>query len=140
MNDTAILIGVHFHSDIKTVWNLYTKIEHIVKWNSANDDWHCPKASNNLITWGEFHYIMAAKDESMEFDFCWIYTEIIDQKLIAYTMNDGRKIEIEFQSDDHCVNVLVEFEPESENSKELQQQGWQAILDNFKNYVETLDI
>jgi len=36
------------------------------------------------------------------------------------------------------VNLIVEFEPESENSTELQQQGWQAILDNFANYVSTL--
>ena len=81
---------------------------------------------------------MAARDGSMEFDFSWTYSEIIPKKLICYTLDDERKVEVEFQSDDHCVNLIVEFEPESENSTELQQQGWQAILDNFANYVSTL--
>jgi hypothetical protein len=34
--------------------------------------------------------------------------------------------------------VVETFEAESENSVELQRQGWQAILDNFKKYVESL--
>ena len=54
-------------------------------------------------------------------------------------MGDGRKAEVEFQADEHCVNVIVEFEPESENSLELQEQGWQAILSNFSDYVMRLD-
>mgnify|MGYP000548050213 FL=1 len=53
-------------------------------------------------------------------------------------MEDGRKVEVEFQSDEHCTNVIIEFEPETENSKELQQNGWQSILNHFAEYVTTL--
>lgn len=129
--EKTITIGVHIHSDIDTVWDAYTNPEHIVNWNAASDDWHCPKSENDLKVGGKFSSTMAAKDGSMEFDFWGTYDEIIPKELIAYTMGDGRKVEVEFQSDDHCVNVIIEFEPESENSLELQQQGWGAILENF---------
>lgn len=137
MKDT-ILIGVHIHSDIDTVWETYTNPEHIVHWNAASDDWHCPTATNELKVGGEFHSTMAARDDSMSFDFWGTYTQIIPHELIAYTMGDGRKAEVEFQNDGHCVNVIVEFEPESENSRELQEKGWGAILDNFAHYVSSL--
>jgi hypothetical protein len=32
--------------------------------------------------------------------------------------------------------VVEVFEPESQNSLEMQKGGWQAILDNFKKYTE----
>jgi hypothetical protein len=32
--------------------------------------------------------------------------------------------------------VVETFEMENENSEEKQREGWQAILNNFKNYVE----
>lgn len=134
----TLLIWVHIHSNIETVWDAYTNPEHIVHWNAASDDWHCPKAENDLREWGKFSSTMAARDGSIEFEFSWTYSEIIPQKLICYTMDDGRKAEVEFQSDGHCVNVIVEFEPENENSIELQEQGWQAILDNFADYVASL--
>lgn len=136
--EKTITIGIHIHSDIDTVWDAYTNPEHIVNWNAASDDWHCPKSENDLKVGGKFSSTMAAKDGSMEFDFWGTYDEIIPKELIAYTMGDGRKVEVEFQSDDHCVNVIIEFEPESENSLELQQQGWGAILENFWNYCQSL--
>lgn len=138
MNKDAILIWVHTHSDIATVWDAYTNPEHIKNWNAASDDWHCPEAINDLQVGGEFHSTMAARDGSGSFDFWGTYDEIIPHKLIAYTLWDGRKVEVEFQSDEHCTNVIVEFEPESENSKELQQNGWQSILNHFAEYVTTL--
>lgn len=137
--ENTILIGAHIHSDIDTVWDAYINPEHIKNWNSASPDWHCPEASSDFRVGGEFHSTMAARDGSMSFDFWGTYTEIVPHELICYTMGDGRKAEVEFQSDEHCVNVLVEFEPEGENSVELQQQGWQAILDNFADYVMGLD-
>jgi hypothetical protein len=34
------------------------------------------------------------------------------------------------------VAVKETFETESQNAPDLQRQGWQAILDNFGQYVE----
>ncbi len=136
--EKTILIGTHIHGDISTVWDAYIEPIHIKNWNSASDDWHCPEASNDFRVGGEFHYTMAARDGSMSFDFWGTYTEIVHHTLIAYTMGDGRMAEVEFQHDEHCTNVIVEFEPETENTVELQQTGWQAILDNFGEYADSL--
>ena len=136
--ENTILIGTHLHADIDTVWNAYISPEAIKVWNAASPDWHCPEVINDFKVGGEFHYTMAARDGSMSFDFWGTYDEIIPHQLIAYTMGDGRKAEVEFQSDDHCTNVIVEFEPEAENSKELQQNGWQSILNHFAEYVGSL--
>jgi hypothetical protein len=35
------------------------------------------------------------------------------------------------------IKVVVVFDPEGENSMEMQKNGWQAISDNFKKYVES---
>jgi len=117
---------------IAHVWDCWTKPEHITRWNHASDDWHCPAASNDLRVGGSFIATMAAKDGSMSFDFTGTYDEIIEHKRIAYHMPDNRKVEITFQSN----GVTETFDPENENTLELQQTGWQAILDNFKKYAE----
>lgn len=82
---------------------------------------------------------MAAKDGSFSFDFSGTYTQVEPMKSIAYTMDDTRKCTI-FFVDGNCgtVKVTETFDLESENSLELQQQGRQAILNNFKKYVENL--
>jgi hypothetical protein len=36
------------------------------------------------------------------------------------------------------VMVIESFEAETENTEELQQMGWQAILNNFKKYTESI--
>jgi uncharacterized protein YndB with AHSA1/START domain len=80
---------------------------------------------------------MAAKDGSMEFDFAGVYDEVVTHQKIAYTMSDGRRVEITFSSNGDETKVVEKFEAEAENPIEMQQGGWQAILDNFKKYVES---
>jgi hypothetical protein len=58
--------------------------------------------------------------------------------MIESVMDDGRKVKVEFQQTPEGVNVIETFDPESENSEEVQRAGWQAIMDNFKTYVEKL--
>jgi hypothetical protein len=55
-------------------------------------------------------------------------------------MDDNRKVSITFSSKGNTTDVVTEFDPESVNSIEMQQSGWQAILDNFKKYTETATI
>lgn len=123
-------------ASIEKVWKLWTSPEHVTKWNNASPDWHTPYAENNLKVGGKFKYTMAAKDGSMSFDFEGVYTDVVDHSFIAYTMADGRKVTITFESLENGVLVTEKFDPETENSEALQQQGWQAILDNFKKYTE----
>ncbi|MFM2393728.1 MAG: hypothetical protein RLZZ546_1710 [Bacteroidota bacterium] len=123
-------------ASIENVWALWTDPAHVKNWNFASNDWHCPKASSDFVVGGEFHYIMAAKDGSVEFDFCGTFTKIIDQSAIQIFLEDGREMNLQFIAEGQATKVIESFEPEEVNSLELQKQGWQAILNNFKAYVE----
>ncbi len=121
---------------IAHVWDCWTKPEHITRWNHASDDWHCPKASNDLRVGGSFIATMAAKDGRMSFDFTGMYDEIIEHQRIAYHMPDDRKVEVTFISNGSITQVIETFDPENANPIDMQQAGWQMILDNFQKYAE----
>jgi uncharacterized protein YndB with AHSA1/START domain len=80
---------------------------------------------------------MEAKDGSFGFDFEGIYDDVINQKKIAYTMPDSRQVITNFENLEGKTKVTTTFDAENENPVEMQRAGWQAILDNFKKYVET---
>jgi uncharacterized protein YndB with AHSA1/START domain len=79
---------------------------------------------------------MEAKDGSFGFDFWGVYDDITTNELIGYTLGDGRKVLALFGERDKETKVVVTFEAEDTNPIEMQRGGWQAILDNFKKYVE----
>lgn len=133
---TVITVGVQVNAPVEKVWQLWTGPEHIVKWNSASDDWHTPRATNDLRVGGRFVSHMAAKDGSMGFDFGGTYTEVKTHKLIKYTMDDNRKATVTFTPNEKGVQVTVEFDAEAINPVEMQRGGWQAISDSFKKYAE----
>ncbi|HNR75034.1 MAG: activator of HSP90 ATPase [Bacteroidetes bacterium OLB12] len=127
---TATIIAAN-----KKVWDCYTNPKHIVNWNFADPSWHCPSAENDMRVGGTYKARMEAKDGSFGFDFEAIYTEIVPDKKFTYEFG-GRMATVKFDTTGNQTTVTVTFDPEAENSLELQQQGWQAILNNFKNYVE----
>ena len=124
------------NAPIEKVWEYWTKAEHVKNWNFAASDWHCPNATNDLQVGGEFHYTMAAKDNSFSFDYWGTYQKIEINKLIDFILGDGRKVVVSFETTNNGTIVTEEFEPEQQNPPERQQTGWQMILDNFKAYVE----
>jgi len=119
------------------VWEMWTNPEHIVQWNNASSDWHTTKAENDLRVGGLFMSRMEAKDGSSGFDFTGKYDKVEFLKEIGYTMDDGRQAEIKFIQKGDMTEVYESFEAEDSNSLELQESGWQSILNNFKVYVET---
>jgi uncharacterized protein YndB with AHSA1/START domain len=131
-----IRVQTTVNAPIAQVWAAWNTPEDIQNWNNASDDWHTPYAEVDLKVGGQFLSRMAAKDGSFSFDFIGIYSEVVHHQLIVYTMEDGRKAIIEFQASENTTNIIESFDAETENSEELQQAGWQAILDNFKKYVE----
>ena len=131
-----ITVQTKVQAPLDKIWSFWTVPEHITKWNSASEDWHTPYADNDLKVGGKFKYTMASKDGTMSFDFIGTYSVIQDKRTIAYTIEDGREVIIVFEEQQDGVVIRESFDPELENPKELQQQGWQAILDNFKKYVE----
>ena len=137
MNATKITIESIISANTKKVWDYYTLPEHITKWNFASDDWHCPKAENDLRVGGKLKSRMEAKDGSFGFDFEAIYDEVVDQKKLAYTMPDTRQVITNFENLGDKIKVTTTFDTENENPVEMQRAGWQSILDNFKKYVES---
>jgi uncharacterized protein YndB with AHSA1/START domain len=134
--EKTITIKATVNSPIATVWSKWTHPNDIINWNSASEDWHTTKAENDLIIGGKFSYRMEAKDGSFGFDFWGIYTNIIINELIEYTLGDDRKVKVIFEFENGETKITTLFEAEDENPKEMQQFGWQSILNNFKKYAE----
>lgn len=135
-NET-ITVQTNIESTIETVWNCWNEPEHITQWYFASDDWHSPRAENDLQVGGKFTTHMAAKDGSFSFDFEGIFSAVKKFSLIEYSLGDGRKVKITFSASGDTVSLTETFDPEEENSHELQRSGWQSILNNFKKYVES---
>lgn len=134
---TKITIEANVHAPIDKVWKYWNEPSAIIKWNSAHPSWHCPKAENDLRVGGKISSRMEAVDGSAGFEFWGIYTEIKNHELIAYTLGDDRKVQITFLSEGDTTRIVEIFEAESENPIEMQREGWQAILNNFKIFTES---
>ncbi|MDQ2719663.1 MAG: SRPBCC family protein [Bacteroidota bacterium] len=133
----TITVENTINATVAKVWEFWTVPAHIIKWNNASDDWHTPHAENDFRAGGKFIARMEAKDGSFGFDFCGVYDEVKPHEEIAYTLGDGRKVKVLFSSKKNETKIVETFETENTNSIEMQRGGWQAILDNFKKYVET---
>tara|TARA_R110000868_G_scaffold220806_1_gene472230 strand:- start:8792 stop:9205 length:414 start_codon:yes stop_codon:yes gene_type:complete len=135
MSTLKITVQATINADVKKVWDYYNSPEHIVNWNFADPSWHCPSAENDMRIGGIYKARMEAKDGSYGFDFEAIYSEISTRKNFTYEFG-GRTATVQFNDLGKETEVVVTFDPETENSIEMQKMGWQAILNNFKNYTE----
>jgi len=131
-----ITITATVNADVKKVWDYYTQPEHIIKWNFADPSWQCPSASNDMHIGGRYSARMEAKDGSFGFEFEAIYSEITDGESFTYGIPDGRQVTVLFKPNGRKTDVTITFDAEDQNSLEMQKNGWQAILNNFKTYTE----
>lgn len=138
MSKTLITIETTINAPVEKVWKAWTTPADIVQWNAASDDWHTTKSENDLRTGGKFSSRMEAKDGSMGFDFWGTYDEVKPNELITSTLGDGRKLTVTFINKGDQTEVKEAFEAENENSIEMQKNGWQSILNNFKKHTESL--
>jgi uncharacterized protein YndB with AHSA1/START domain len=136
--NTVITIEAIVNAPIETIWKTWTEPQHITKWNHASDDWHSPRAENDLRVGGKFLTRMEAKDGSFGFDFGGTYNEVKPNELIVYTIGDGRKVNVAFTKGGNATKITTSFEAENTNPVEMQKGGWQAILNNFKKYAESM--
>ena len=134
MTHQSITVSTLIPKQLLYVWDCWTKAEHIIHWNFASEDWHCPSATNDLFVEGRFNWRMEAKDGSFGFDFTGHYTNIVKHQLIEYRLDDDRFVSVQFIERTEGIELVETFEAETVNSIELQTMGWQAILDNFKKY------
>jgi uncharacterized protein YndB with AHSA1/START domain len=135
---SVISVQTVINAPVERVWKCWTTPGDIIQWNHASEEWHTPGAENDLRKGGKFLYRMEARDGSFGFDFGGVYDEVKTNKIIEYTLGDGRKVKITFSLLNDKTEVVETFEAESINPAEIQQEGWQAILDNFKKYVERI--
>ncbi|MCB0524878.1 MAG: SRPBCC family protein [Saprospiraceae bacterium] len=136
MDATKIAIQATINANSKKTWEYYTSPEHIVNWNFASDDWECPSATNDMQVGGKYSARMQAKDGSFGFDFEATYNAISEGKSFTYTIPDGRVVDVIFEPDGDNTRIDIRFDAEKMNPVEMQQNGWQAILNNFKKYTE----
>jgi uncharacterized protein YndB with AHSA1/START domain len=133
---TKVTVQAVIQAPVEKVWRYWSEPEHITKWNQASETWHSPRSENDLRVGGKFLTRMEAKDGSMGFDFGGVYEVVKQHEQISYTMGDGRKVDITFVNQGNETKVVEIFDAESTHSIEMQQAGWQAIMDNFKKYTE----
>jgi uncharacterized protein YndB with AHSA1/START domain len=131
-----ITVEATVNAPVQRIWELWTSPAHITQWNNASDDWHSPRAENDLRPGGRFLARMEAKDGSFGFDFTGTYLDVKPNQYLEYTIDDGRKVEVFFTPLGNQTRVVETFEAEEVNSIEMQQGGWQSIMDNFKKYAE----
>lgn len=133
---TKVTIEATVNAPVEKVWSSWTTPADIMQWNTASADWHTTRAENDLRVGGPFLSRMEAKDGSFGFDFGGVYDAVDTHKHIAYTMGDGRTVKVDFTPDGNATKIVSVFDAENQNPIEMQQAGWQAILDNFKKYTE----
>jgi uncharacterized protein YndB with AHSA1/START domain len=134
---SVITIKAVINAPVEKVWAYWSEPKHITAWCQASADWHAPYAENDLRTGGKFTTTMAARDGSMSFDFNGVYSNVEPNQLIEYIIEDGRKVSIRFSGKEKETEVVESFEAEGTNPVEMQRNGWQSILNNFKKYTET---
>jgi len=136
--DNSIDVSTLIHADIDVIWDAYNNPEHIKEWYRASDAWYCPKSQSIFQVWGRFTHTMSSHDGEMHFDFEWTYTEIIENELVAYILDDERKVQVQFTDEDSLVKVTLNFEPDDQSDIQGQTLWWEAILSNFAWYAESL--
>lgn len=134
--DSKVIIENEINAPKEKVWDAFTQADHITKWNFASEDWHCPTAEIDLVPGGNYKTRMEAKDGSFGFDFLAKIESVEPNSKLSYVLDDGRNVVSTLEETSNGTKIRTEFDPEMQNPIELQQQGWQAILNNFKQYVE----
>lgn len=135
---TKVSISAHVSAPVEKAWECYTDPKHIVNWNFAAPEWHCPSASNDMRVGGIYSARMEARDGSFGFDFAGEYTAVDMGKSYTMILGDGRSVDLRFEAADGGTKVFVDFDAEDQNPIEFQKGGWQAILNNYANYASNL--
>lgn len=131
-----ITVAVTVDAPREKAWKYYTAPEHIIEWNFAHPSWHCPTASNDVRIGGKYQARMEARDGNAGFDFEASYISVLDHSEFTYEFG-GRHARVTFNEHHGKTEVVISFDPETENPIGLQQEGWQSILDNYKAYTES---
>ena len=134
--NNPITVETIINAPVEDVWKLWNTPEDIIQWNNPSEDWQTLKVENDLKEDGKFLFRMKAKDGSDGFDFCGVYDRVIVNKLIEYTLADGRKTINKFFENGNKVTITETFEPEAKTPFDVQRDFCRGVLNNFKKYAE----
>lgn len=138
MSKISIEVTLNQLKSTEKVWKYWNDPKHIVHWYFASDDWHVASAENNLEIDGKLLIKMAAKDGSFGFDYFGHYAKIEPFKEIVLRLGDNRLVETTFYKEEKGIRIVEVFEIEDQHTIEQEKNGWQAILNNFKAYAESM--
>lgn len=131
-----VTVEVRVERSAAQAWDAFTDPDAVTAWNFAAETWHCPRAESDLRVGGTFNYRMEARDASAGFDFVGTFTEVRPRERLRYRLGDGRDVTVDFIAVGARTRVIETFTAEDAMPAEQQKAGWQAILDNFKRFVE----
>lgn len=132
-----LTVSVQVGCDAQRAWQAFISPAAITAWNFASPEWCCPAAENDLRVGGAFSYRMEAKDGSMGFEFAGTFTEIVPHRRLRYALGDSREVVVEFADlPGGRTEVSQSFTPDANFPQEQQRAGWQAILNNYRKFVE----
>jgi uncharacterized protein YndB with AHSA1/START domain len=120
----------------KEAWHYYTEAEHVINWNFPGENWHCPSANNDLRVGGGFNITMAEKSGQMEVELEGTYDEIETEKFVAYTLDTGRTVRVDFADRGKKTELTVTFDPDPRHGRDHERDQWQSILNNYRTYAE----
>ena len=137
MND-IVKIAVEVTVDVTPdrAWDFFTVESAVTQWNQASPDWHCPSAHIDLRVGGRHAARMEAKDGSFGFDYLGTYEEVNPPHSLTLRLEDRRLVRTTFEAFGTGTRVRTVFDAETANPADLQQQGWQSILDSYASFVE----
>ncbi|WP_454880067.1 SRPBCC domain-containing protein [Sphingobacterium detergens] len=121
---------------LEDVWEHWIGSASIKQWNIPFDDWHCPEVENDFREGGQFNFRMERRDDHEGFDYRGVYDRIIPLEYIEST-SGGRNCIVEFQAIDNNTIIRETFEPDAVTPLDLQQNFTDAVLVNFKKFVES---
>jgi len=142
-NKTPITVEATINAPIEKVWKCWTSPEDIMKWCNASNDWHAPKAENDLRTGGTFLTRMEAKDGSFGFDFEGKYTNVVPLQIagalarrICWYVKEGQPVkqaqEMGFIKFGSRVDVFVPLDATINVKIGEKTSGGQSIIANLK--------
>lgn len=136
MSDTdPITVAVTVDAPPDRAWEAYTSPEAVTQWNQASPEWHCPHAEIDLRPGGRHLARMEARDGSFGFDFTGTYEEVEAPEKLVLRLDDERLSRTAFQPEGSGTRVTTVFDAEGTHSREMQKDGWQAILNSYADYV-----
>ncbi|CAN7506997.1 SRPBCC domain-containing protein [Acidovorax sp. LjRoot129] len=135
---SLLTVSVEVGCDAQRAWQAFVSPAAITAWNFTSPEWCCPHAENDLRVGGAFSYRMEAKDGSMGFDFAGTFTEVVPHRRLRYALGEHREVVVDFVDlPGGRTEVRQSFIPDTTFPPEQQRAGWQAILDNYKTFLES---